>query len=93
MNKRGGLALTGLALGWLLVAGCATGPTRLDQAYGTSYQFAKLSQTLWAKDATTPTKLQTLDGQAAKHMLDRYRSTFEKPPPPPTFAISVGGIK
>lgn len=93
MSKRSGFVWTGLALVWLLVAGCAVGPTRLEQAHGTSYQFAKLSQTLWATAPTTPTKLQTLDGQAAKHMLDRYRSTFEKPPPPPTFAISVGGIK
>jgi hypothetical protein len=34
-----------------------------------------------------------LDGKAAKHLLDRYHTTFEKPPPAPSFAISVGGIK
>jgi hypothetical protein len=43
--------------------------------------------------ATTRVGSKELDGNIAKKSLDRYRSTFEQPPPPPSFAISIGGIK
>lgn len=93
MNKSGGLFCTGIAFWILLVAGCTTGPTRLDRAYGTSYHVVNVSQTL--QPAATPpgARLERFDGQAAQHTLDRYRESFEKPPPPPSFVISVGGIK
>jgi hypothetical protein len=93
MHKSRGIALVGLGLVLLLVAGCATGPTRLETAYGMSYHFAIVSQ---SHHAATTRDLQVgagLDGVAAKHTFDRYRESFEKPPPPPSFVISVGGIK
>jgi hypothetical protein len=93
MHKKSGISLAGMALLVLLVAGCATGPTRLESAYGTAYHFARVSQTFHAEAAKNLIPVQGFDGEAAKHTLDRYRTTFEKPPPPPSFAISVGGIK
>jgi hypothetical protein len=48
---------------------------------------------LYPEAATTQRWSAELDGNIAKKSLDRYRSTFEKPPPPPSFAISVGGIQ
>ena len=91
-TSRGG-SWAGMALLVLLLAGCATGPTRLERAYGTSTHMATVSQTLHPEAATTLVPVQEFDGKAAKHLLDRYRSTFEKPPPLPSFVISVGGIK
>jgi hypothetical protein len=93
MHKSRGITLAGVALLVLLVVGCATGPTRLENAYGTSYHFARVSQTLSPQAATYLAPVEGLDGKAAKHLLDRYHTTFEKPPPPPAFVIPVGGIK
>jgi hypothetical protein len=93
MNKNRGIFLASLALLALLVAGCATAPTRLERAYGLSYHVARASQILHPEAATNLTPLQRFDGKAAQHTLDRYYVTFEKPPPPPSFVISVGGIK
>jgi hypothetical protein len=93
MHKSRGIALIGVMSVVLLVAGCATGPTPLESAYGTSYDFARVSQTLDPEAATSLAPVQELDGKAAKHILERYRTTFEKPPPPPSFVISVGDIR
>jgi hypothetical protein len=93
MNKSRGHFWAGMALLVLLVAGCATGPTRLERAYGTSTHVARVSQTLHPEAATNLAPVQGIDGKAAAHMFERYRSTFEKPLPPPSFVISVGGIK
>ena len=93
MNKNRGIFMASMALLVPLVAGCATAPTRLDQAYGLSYHVARVSQTLHPEAATNLAPLQEFDGKAAKHTLDRYYVTFEKPPPPPSFVISIGDIK
>jgi hypothetical protein len=93
MNTRDRLAVAVAGLLVLLVAGCSSGPTRLDRAYGMSHHFAIRSQRLHPEASTTQIWSAELDGNIAKKSLDRYRSTFEKPPPPPSFAISVGGIQ
>ena len=93
MHKSRGITIAGVALLVLLVVGCATGPTRLESAYGTSYHFARVSQTLSPQAAMNLAPVEGLDGKAAKHLLDRYQTTFEKPPPAPSFVFSVGGIK
>ena len=93
MHKSSGTGFAGVALLVLLVAGCATGPTQLERAYGTSYEAVRASQTLHPEAATNLAPVQGIDGEAAKHTLERYRATFAKPPPPPSFVISVGGIK
>jgi hypothetical protein len=93
MNKNRGLFVASMALLVLLLVGCAPVPTRLDRAYGLSYHVARRSQTLRPEAAPHLAPLQGFDGKAAKHTLDRYYVTFEKPPPPPSFVISIGDIK
>jgi hypothetical protein len=93
MNARGCLAVAVAGLLVLLLASCQSGPTRLDRTYGMSHHFAIRSQMLYPEAATTQRWSAELDGNIAKKSLDRYRSTFEQPPPPPSFAISIGGIK
>ena len=93
MNTSGGIAVVGLILVVLLIAGCTAASTRLESMYGMAYHFARVSQTLDPEAATTLEPMQEFDGKAAKHLLERYRATFEKPPPPPSFLLSIGGIK
>jgi hypothetical protein len=93
MHKGRGIALVGVAWLGLLMTGCAAAPTRLESTYGTAYHFARAAQTLSPKAGTPIVPVQGVDGKAAKHVLDRYRAMFEQPPPPPSFVISVGGIK
>jgi hypothetical protein len=93
MNKNRGAFLVSTVFLVLLVTGCATAPTRLERAYGLSYHVARVSQTLHPEAATHLAPLQGFDGKAAKYTLNRYYVTFEKPPPPPSFVISVGDIK
>jgi hypothetical protein len=93
MNTSGSIVVVCLVLVVLLMAGCTAAPTRLESTYGTSYHFARVSQTLDPEAAMNLEPVQEFDGKAAKHLLERYRSTFEKPPPPPSFIISVGGIR
>jgi hypothetical protein len=93
MYKSRGILLVGQVLLGLLMTSCATAPTRLESAYGASYHFVREAQTLSPTATTALVPVQGVDGKAAKHLLDRYRATFEKPPPPPSFVLSVGGIK
>ena len=87
------LALTVAGLSTILMAGCWTGPTRVEQAYGISYHLVTRSQILSPKAAHTQVWSNEFDGNTAQKSLDRYRSTFEQPLPPPSFSISVGGIQ
>lgn len=91
MQKRYGRLLVSVVLLAVMLAGCA--PTRLEMDYGTSYQLARTQQSWRPAAAPNLAPQEDLDGGAAQRTLERYRKTFEKPPPPPAFAISVGGIK
>ena len=93
MNKRSGMVFAGVALVVLLVAGCVTRPTQLERAYGTSYHAAIVAQTLHPEAAMNLAPVQGFDGKAATHTLDRYRASFEEPPPAPAFVLSVGEIE
>jgi hypothetical protein len=93
MNTSEGIAVGSCVLVVLLMAGCTAAPTRLESTYGMAYHFARVSQTLDPEAAMNFEPRQEFDGKAAKHLLERYRSTFEQPPPPPSFIFSVGGIK
>lgn len=79
-----------LALVTMLVTGCVFGPTPLEVDYGNSYNTAKSNQILHPEAGQNMEPVEGLDGQAANITVERYRSTFEKPPPPPNFSISVG---
>lgn len=91
MQKRYGRLLCSVVLLAVMLAGCA--PTRVEIDYGTSYQLARTQQSLRPAATQHLAPQEDLDGGAAQRTLERYRKTFEKPPAPPSFAISVGGIK
>lgn len=74
----------------MLVAGCVFGPTQLERDYGKSYNTAKSNQILHPEAGHNMAPVERLDGQAADAAVKRYRSTFEKPLPPPSFSISLG---
>jgi hypothetical protein len=77
----------------MILTGCATGPTRLEADYGTSYNLARSQQILNPAAQQNLEPVYGFDGRAAEATIVRYRGTFEKPSPPPTYAISVGQIK
>ena len=91
MQKRYGMFVVSVTLLGVILAGCA--PTRLEMDYGNSYRLARAQQILLPESEQNLTPPEGLDGRAAQHVLERYRRTFEQPPPPPTFAISVGAVK
>ncbi|HSQ91645.1 MAG TPA: hypothetical protein VLM19_05680 [Nitrospiraceae bacterium] len=78
-----GLLLTEIGLTILAVvsmAGCTTRPTTLGPDYGLAYIMANDAQTLNPEAGTNLDPVQGLeDGATAKHTMERYRSSFEKP--------------
>jgi len=77
----------------IMLAGCATGPSRLEADFGTSYDRARFHQILTPEAEENLEPVYGFDGIAAHATMEKYATTFEKPPPPPTYAISVGQIK
>jgi len=77
----------------MILTGCATGPTRLEADYGTSYNLAKSQQMLNPAAEKNLEPVYGFDGRAAAATAGRYREMFEKPPPAPTYVIPVGQIK
>ena len=70
------LVLTGVIIGFMFLAGCASGLSRLDVDYGTSHALAKLNQTLDPEAGERLEPLCRLDGQAAREAVERYRKGF-----------------
>ena len=91
MHKRHGMCVGSMVLLGVMLAGCA--PTRLEMDYGTSYRLARTQQILLPEGEKNLAPQEGMDVKAAQRSLERYRKTFEEPPPPPTFALSVGAIK
>jgi hypothetical protein len=90
MNELGRLVFACLGIGVIMLAGCAVGPSRLEADYGRSISLAKSNQTLDSAAQQNLVPVSGLDGKAAMGTLERYQTSFEKPPPPPSFVISVG---
>jgi len=62
------------------VTGCTKRPTTLGPDYGLAYTMANDQQTLNPDAGNNLDPVQGLeDGRAAKHTMERYRSSFEKP--------------
>ena len=78
-----GLLLTGIGLSILAVVsvtGCTKRPATLGPDYGLAYTMANDAQTLNPDAGKNLDPVQGLeDGVAAKHTMERYRSSFEKP--------------
>lgn len=75
----------------LVAAGCA-GPSRVEMDYGTSYKLAKFNQTLDSEAEKNLEPVIGLDGAPAKMNAERYRKSFEKEAPRPTYILNVGGV-
>lgn len=75
----------------LLLAGCATGPSRVDQQFGNAVRAAVAAQTV-NPEASRNTKAPAgLDGAAAGATMERYEKSFVSPPPPVNvFTIGIG---
>jgi hypothetical protein len=82
-----------LGIGVVMLAGCAVGPTRLEADFGKSVNLAGSSQILDPAAQQNLAPVYGFDGGAAQATLDRYRSTFEKAAPPPTFVFPVGSVR
>jgi hypothetical protein len=93
MGELGRLAFACLGIGIVMLAGCALGPTRLEADYGKSVNLATLSQIFDPAAQQNLAPVYGFDGEAAQLTIDRYRSTFEKAAPPPTFVIPVGSAR
>ena len=93
MNELRRMIFACLAIGVMMLAGCTLGPTRLEADYGNSVSIAMSSQMLDAAAQQNLAPVYGFDGKAAEATLDRYRSTFEKAAPPPTFVIPIGGTR
>jgi hypothetical protein len=92
MNEQGRMFPTFASIGVIIVmlGGCALGPTRLEADYGKSVSLAKTQQILDPAAQQNLAPVYGFDGKAAAGTIERYQTSFEKPPPPPSFVISVG---
>lgn len=93
MGELGRMFLACLGIGVVMLAGCAVGPTRLEADFGKSVRIATSSQMLDPAAQQNLAPVYGFDEGAARATLDRYRSTFEKAAPPPTFVIPVGSAR
>ena len=93
MGELGRVVFICFGIGVVMVAGCAVGPTRLQADYGKSVNLAASSQILDPAAQQNLAPVYGFDGGAAQATIDRYRSTFEKAAPPPTFVIPVGSAR
>ncbi|MDZ4733700.1 MAG: hypothetical protein SGJ16_08965 [Nitrospirota bacterium] len=78
-----GLLLTGIGLSIVAIismTGCVKRPTTLGPDHGLAYTMARDHQILNPDAGMHLDPVQGLaDGAAAKHTMERYRSSFEKP--------------
>ena len=73
----------------LTLAGCATTPN-LDSQFGNSVNMLKAQQII-DPNASSNTKAVSMDGQAAREVVDRYYKSYKAPTPQPNvFTIGVG---
>jgi hypothetical protein len=93
MGELGRMVFACLGIGVVTLTGCALGPTRLEADYGKSVTIATSGQILDPVAQQNLAPVYGFDGKAAELTLDRYRSTFEKAAPPPTFVIPVGSAR
>jgi hypothetical protein len=92
MNELGQKFPTFLGIGVIIMmlTGCAIGPTRLEVDFGKSLSYAESQQILDPAAQQNLAPVYGFDGKAAEATIERYRSTFEKAAPPPTFIIPIG---
>ena len=95
MSKQS-LFFTGLIMSFVFFSGCAEfcpRPSLVQGDYGNSYNMAKHNQILNPDAAKDLEPVTGFDGKAAQKTTERYRKDFEKPAPPPTYVLGVGGAE
>ena len=86
------ILVPGLTIIALILAGCA-GPGRVERDFGTSHRLQVYNQVQNPDAERNLTPVEGMDGRAAGAAVEKYEKGFEKPQPPPTYNISVGGIQ
>ena len=71
------------------LAGCA-GPSRLDMDYGTSFKLQKFNQIADLEAGEKVAPPEGMDGKAAEATMGKYQKSFETPPPPQVFTLTIG---
>ncbi|MEW5801468.1 MAG: hypothetical protein AB1847_05110 [bacterium] len=75
--KKKCLVFITLFVGFMVLAGCGGGLSRLEADYGTSYALAKRNQTLNPDAGEKPAPAACrLDGQAAQKTVEKYQKGF-----------------
>jgi hypothetical protein len=89
-------------MGWVLL-GCAetnpferdyfaTGPSRLEKDFGTSFKLHKVNQIADPDAEKNLEPVTGFDGKAAQATLEKYREGFEKPAPPIPYVLGFGSM-
>lgn len=86
------ICIIGLFLALFIFYGCGGRQlSRLEIDYGTSYNLAKMNQTLNPQAEKNLNPVYGLDGRAAQLTMDKYQKSFEKPEKEPVYVLSIGG--
>jgi len=80
-HKMNSVVLTALVIGTTLVAGCASGPTKVEDDFGNSVRAMNRAQTLDPVAAAAPdtTPIMSTDGQRMENALRTYRDSVGDP--------------
>ena len=81
--------LIGLVAIFLISAGCANIPTRLEMDYGTSFKLSKFNQILNPEAEKNLELVTGFDGGAAQATMGRYQKGFEEKTSAPTYVFSI----
>lgn len=65
----------------LILASCATEPSRLEMDYGNSFRLAKAGQILNPETGKNLEPVMGFDGRAAWNAMEKYQGDFKKPGP------------
>ncbi len=76
----------------VVCAGCATVSNPVRASFGTSYEFAKTSQTLNPSASDNLNPVEGLDGGGAQKTIEKYQNSFEENQPEPQFVLRAGNI-
>ena len=75
MKIRAGIT-TLIIISFLSLSGCTQRESRVENFHGTSFELAKFNQIINLDAENNAAAVETLDGKAAKNMIDTYRKSF-----------------
>ena len=87
MKQMGTIFLAGISSIVVLLAGCATEPSRLEASYGTAYHLVRDHQRLAPEAQNNLEPVYGFDGVAARLTIEKYHASFDKSTPPPTYIL------